>query len=92
MLRLQIVAAGSGWTIGRIGARICGFIALLRGATAPWAPRNAASKLIRGAMRLLPAEFRIVTALESLRFRWRGSAFPLVAIDRAVRDYEVAGR
>jgi len=27
LLRLQIVAAGSGWTIGRIGARICKRIA-----------------------------------------------------------------
>jgi hypothetical protein len=32
-------------------------IALLRGACTPWAPRNAGSKLIRGAMRLLPKQY-----------------------------------
>jgi hypothetical protein len=32
-----------------------GTIALLRGVTMPWAPRNCGSKLIRGAMRMLPA-------------------------------------
>jgi hypothetical protein len=37
-------------------------IALLRGACAPWAPRNAGSKLVRGAMRLLPPQYKIVTA------------------------------
>jgi hypothetical protein len=37
-------------------------IALLRGACLPWAHPHAASKLIRGAMRLLPERFRVVTA------------------------------
>jgi hypothetical protein len=37
-------------------------IGLLRGACLPWAHPHSASKLIRGAMRLLPERFRVVTA------------------------------
>jgi hypothetical protein len=37
-------------------------IALLRGVTLPWAPRNCGSKLIRRAMDLLPARYASVTA------------------------------
>jgi hypothetical protein len=37
-------------------------VALLRGACLPWAHRHSASKLIRGAMALLPERYRIVTA------------------------------
>jgi hypothetical protein len=37
-------------------------VALLRGACLPWAHPHSASKLIRGAMRLLPERFRVVTA------------------------------
>jgi hypothetical protein len=37
-------------------------VALLRGVCLPWAPRNSASKLIRGSMGLLPERFKIVTA------------------------------
>jgi hypothetical protein len=50
-------------------------IALLRGASASWAPRNAASKLIRGAMRLLPAEFKIVTAMTDATVGERGAIY-----------------
>jgi hypothetical protein len=37
-------------------------IALKRGVLLPHAPRNSASKLIRGSMRQLPSEYRTVTA------------------------------
>jgi hypothetical protein len=37
-------------------------IGLLRGACEPWAHPHSASKLIRGAMRLLPERYRVVTA------------------------------
>jgi hypothetical protein len=47
-------------------------IALLRGACAPWAPRNAGSKLIRGAMRLLPPHYKIVTAFSDATLGERG--------------------
>jgi hypothetical protein len=39
-----------------------GCIALLRGACLPQAPRNSGSRLIRGAMRQLPPQYRVVTA------------------------------
>jgi hypothetical protein len=47
-------------------------IALLRGACAPWAPRNAASKLLRGAMRLLPKQYTVVTAFSDSTLGERG--------------------
>jgi hypothetical protein len=46
--------------------------ALLRGACAPSAPRNAGSKLIRGAMRLLPPQYKIVTAFSDGTLGERG--------------------
>jgi hypothetical protein len=47
---------------GNLSPRHAGRIALLRGATLPWAPRNCGSKLIRRAMALLPARYTAVTA------------------------------
>jgi hypothetical protein len=47
-------------------------IALLRGACAPWAPRNAGSMLVRGAMRLLPPQYKIVTAFSDATLGERG--------------------
>jgi hypothetical protein len=47
-------------------------IALLRGACAPWAPRNAGSKLVRGAMRLLPPQYKVVTAFSDATLGERG--------------------
>jgi hypothetical protein len=42
-------------------------VSLLRGCSEPWAHPHSASKLIRGAMRLLPARFQVITAtLDSL--------------------------
>jgi len=38
-------------------------ICLSRGACAHWTPRNAASKLIRRSMRMLPARYRVITAM-----------------------------
>jgi hypothetical protein len=40
-----------------------GFIALLRGHSLPWAHPHATSKLIRRSMDLLPARFKVVTAM-----------------------------
>jgi hypothetical protein len=50
-------------------------IALLRGACAPWAPHNAGSKLIRGAMRLLPSRYKIVTAFSDATLGERGAIY-----------------
>jgi hypothetical protein len=47
-------------------------IALLRGACAPWAPRNCASALIRRSMRLLPPEYKVVTAFSDRSLGERG--------------------
>jgi hypothetical protein len=47
-------------------------IALLRGACAPWAPRNAGSKLLRGAMRMLPDHYKVVTAFSDATLGERG--------------------
>jgi hypothetical protein len=49
-------------------------IALLRGACAPRAPRNAASKLIRAAMRLLPKQYKVVTAFADATVGERGGS------------------
>jgi hypothetical protein len=50
-------------------------IALLRGASAPWAPRNAGSKLVRGAMRLLPPQYKVVTAFGDATLGERGAIY-----------------
>jgi hypothetical protein len=50
-------------------------IALVRGATAPWAPKNSGSKLIRNAMRLLPKEYKVVTALTDVTCGERGAIY-----------------
>lgn len=50
-------------------------ICLQRGACAPWAPRNTASKLIRRAMRLLPQRYKVVTALSDVTLGERGAIY-----------------
>jgi hypothetical protein len=50
-------------------------IALLRGACAPGAPHCAASKLIRGAMRLLPPRYKVITALSDATLGEHGRVY-----------------
>jgi hypothetical protein len=50
-------------------------IALLRGVTLPWAPANCGSKLIRGAMKLLPAPYTCVTAFSDSTLGERGAIY-----------------
>jgi hypothetical protein len=75
----SVVICGGDYTSNLAPWRRYGFvgkiIALLRGATAAWAPRNAASKLIRGAMRLLPKEYTVVTALTDATVGERGAIY-----------------
>jgi hypothetical protein len=50
-------------------------IALLRGVTLPWAPANCGSKLIRGAMKLLPAAYSTVIAFADATLGERGAIY-----------------
>jgi hypothetical protein len=53
-------------------ARYDGTLALLRGVTLPWAPRNCGSKLIRGAMAMLPSSYSKVVAFADATLGERG--------------------
>jgi hypothetical protein len=52
-----------------------GCIALLRGACLPQAPRNSGSRLIRGAMRQLQPQYRVVTAFADALHGERGAIY-----------------
>jgi hypothetical protein len=63
-------------------------IALQRGCCVHWAPANAASMMIRAAMRLLPARFQVVTAtvdreLGEIGTVYAAAGFAFVGIMRA---------
>jgi hypothetical protein len=57
---------------GNLSQRHDRTIALLRGVTLPWAPRNCGSKLIRGAMTQLPPHYTRVIAFSDATLGERG--------------------
>jgi hypothetical protein len=63
-------------------------LSLLRGVTLPWAPCNTASKLIRGAMRMLPPVYRVVTAMSDVMAGELGCIFSASGFDHVGQMYK----